>query len=55
MSKNTFGAERTLTVGSASYTIYGIDAVGHIAHLCNFRLHGHDRLQFEREIGFGHR
>ena len=27
MSKNSFGAERTLTVGSTSYTIYGIDAV----------------------------
>ena len=27
MSRNSFGAERTLTVGSAAYTIYGIDAV----------------------------
>ena len=27
MSKNSFGAERTLTVGSQAYTIYAIDAV----------------------------
>ncbi len=27
MSRNSFGAERTLTVGSSTYTIYGIEAV----------------------------
>lgn len=32
-SKNSFGAERTLTVGSKSYTIYGIDAVAGSATL----------------------
>ena len=33
MSKNSFGAERTLTVGASSYTIYGIDAVAGSATL----------------------
>ena len=33
MSKNSFGAERTLTVGSTTYTIYGIDAVAGSAAL----------------------
>ena len=32
-SKNSFGAERTLTVGSKTYTIYGIDAVAGSARL----------------------
>ena len=27
MSKNSFGAERTLSVNGATFTIYGIDAV----------------------------
>ncbi len=33
MSKNSFGAERTLTVGASSYTIYAIDAVDGSASL----------------------
>ena len=32
-SKNSFGSERTLTVGSKTYTIYGIDAVDGAAKL----------------------
>ncbi len=33
MSRNSFGAERTLTVGAHTYTIYGIDAVEGSARL----------------------